>query len=161
MNRFNILILSLIILLPSTALPDEIYYYSRNPEFMDEKVIKCDVHVREYVDTFKQNMKNALITYQDGNWPELINILSEYDIYKDFRKDPYVRAISDCAADYKFSNEVNYYRELEKETLLFLMAITFDANNKKKSHEDVSEHYEYMVNYLNTIIESTNKTANK
>ena len=152
-------ILIILAILSSTAYANELYYYSVHPGFMDNKILICDKYVRANAGEFKTNMNALLTAYTNNNTQKAQTLLKEYS--GSILNNTYIKSIADCGGDYKFSNGVNYYRELFKEATLFISTVQNSLNSQTNRIDSIQEHHEFTIHYLNIILSSANKTANK
>lgn len=143
----------------NTAYANELYYYSVHPQFLDEKILVCDEYVRNNADVFKKDVNDLLKAYASANSQYAQKLLSKYG--DNILNNTYIKSILDCGSDYKFSNGVNYYRELFTSASLFLSTIQHSLDSQTNRTDSIQEHHEYTIHYLNVILSSTNKTANK
>lgn len=160
----KIVCISIILLLAQAALAEEVYYYSRHPEFLDKDVLVCDSYVRNNAKSFKVDMKNLVSANNKQDWKQAQLTLAKYGTKSnlvDLLDDKFIKSVTDCGSNYKFSNGVNYYRELFKDATIFLLNMNRAIRKQKPYNGDIQEDYEFIIHYLNIILNSTNKTANK
>ena len=137
-----------------SAQANDLYYYV-NHDSSTEKAIACDKYVREHSGQFLDDMHELNSTYQKKQYNKSRLILERYGITQDndnLLKNKYISSVFSCSAVYKFSGNINYYRELMKTMTLFISKISYTVNDSLPHYRNVQDLYKQTVNYFDIVV---------
>jgi len=141
----------------------DLYYYVNHPS-STKQALACDKYIRHHSSQFLNDMQELNSTYQKKQYDKSLEILERYGINKNkdnLLKNKFVSTALNCSAIYKFSGDVNYYREFMTTMTLFISTISNTVVNSLPHYNEANDLYEKTIDYFNVILSSTNKTANK
>ena len=161
MKKYCLIFLIAFIFNPAIAV-DRYYYVGY--KYDTEKAITCDKYVRDNSVQFYDDMHVLVTTYQKKQYTKTKTILKKYGITKNndqYMKNKFINSVFTCSAIYKFSGDVNYYREFMSAMTLFISRISYTVIDSLPHDNDVKKLHEQTNNYFNIVLSSMNKTANK
>lgn len=159
----SILALIFVIGAYSAVASNDIFNYLKHDSLADSEN-GCDQYIESSSSKFEAGLRDVLRTYEVSDWALLDKLLSAYyspNNPRVFMQNEFIKYVLDCSSVYKFNNDINYFSELHTTTYQFFSRIDNAIRTKDTDNDDIKEGYGFIVEYLEMIHNSQNKSANK
>lgn len=160
-NNMKYSLILMLSLACSAALADQLYYEFLSPGYEDDIYLECDKYVRANHAAFRSDITKLFNANKNKEWKNTASILTKYDTSNLYINNKFTQAVYNCGNGYSFSDGNNYYRSMYADIYMMIKGIKDATEDKTVCKPNIQEHFDNIQRALDTIMDATNKAANK
>ena len=139
---------------------NSLQYYPKWPDLNEKELAECANYIKDNASLLKSDLSFLKSAYDNSQWAVASQIVEKY--YKtDFKREPLRTAIFNCMTGYTFSDGEDYYFELDTHLSMLLISTEVAIEKRMQCADDFHSTYTEVLRYLDIILSSTLKSANK